>query len=258
MSRNFYENALVTGASSGIGRELARQLAARGTHVVVSARRAEALAELVDEISRAGGKAKAVPLDVADTERTVRVIREEDAARPLDLVIANAGVGAPPRGQGTSYSWEAIAGSCHVNFCGAAATLTAVLPAMVERGRGHIVGISSLAALTPLPEAAGYCAPKAGLSMLLECLRLDLLATGVAATSVHAGFVKTPMTERAKHPMPLIMECADAVALILRKLEARPANIDFPGPLALAARTAGRMPRSLRDLAMRYAGQAPK
>ena len=77
----------------------------------------------------------------------------------FDLVIANAGVGMKHKGL-PSYAWEAMAGACHVNFCGAAATLTAVLPQMVERGRGHVVGISSIASFTPIPGRGGYCAPE--------------------------------------------------------------------------------------------------
>src|SRR6185503_7253659 len=141
----------------------------------------------------------------------------------FDLIIANAGVGQDH--SRPAHSWEAIAAACHTNFCGAA-TLTAVLPQMVERGREHLVGISSLASFGPLPGSAAYCAPKAGLSMLLQCLRLDLLSSGVRVTAVHAGFVRTAMTAASTHPMPMIMDCDDAAALILRQLPEAPATID--------------------------------
>jgi short-subunit dehydrogenase len=244
-------NALITGASSGIGRALAERLARDGFHVVLCARRADALREVMEAISRAGGSASIEPMDVADTERTVQRIREIDRSLSggLDLVIANAGVGE--RKGHVSYAWEAIADACHVNFTGAAATVTAALPAMVSRGRGHIVGISSLASFGPLPKSAAYCAAKAGLSMLLECLRLDVESSGVKVTTVHVGFVKTPMTERATHPMPQLMEVSDAADHIVDALASGPASIDFPQPLAAVTWAAGRLPRGVRDLLQR-------
>jgi short-subunit dehydrogenase len=191
-----------------------------------------------------------VPLDVADTTRVVSVVRElDDELGGLDLIVANAGVGAPP--PATGLDWESLAAPCHVNFCGAAATLTAVLPRMKARGRGHLVGVSSLASFGPLPKAAAYCAPKAGLSMLLDCLRLDLLGTGVDVTAIHPGFVRTAMTERSTFFMPMLMDVDAAADVIMRELPKRPAAIDFPLPMALAARFGARLPRRLRDLAFK-------
>ncbi len=242
-----YRVALVTGASSGIGQALAERLAADGTRVVLAARRAERLREVADGIVRAGGRAEVAAMDVADTAATVARIRALDAELGgLDLVVANAGVGMKSKG-GPTYAWEAMAAACHTNFCGAAATLTAVLPAMVERRRGHVVGISSIASFTPLPGRGGYCAPKAGLSMLLECLRLELVGTGVHATAVHPGFVRTAMTAKSKGALPFIMDAAEAAQRIVRALPAAPATIDFPWVLATAARLGASLPRPLRD-----------
>lgn len=241
-------NALVTGASSGIGLALSERLASDGYHVVLCARRAESLREVHRRITAKGGSASVEVMDVADVERSVRRIREIDRSLPggLELIIANAGVGE--RKGHVSYAWEAIADACHVNFTGAAATLTAVLPEMTSRGHGHIVGISSLASFGPLPKSAAYCAAKAGLSMLLECLRLDVMDSGVKVTSVHVGFVKTPMTEQSRHPMPQIMSAEYAADYIVKELAKGPATIDFPQPLAAVTWAAGRLPRGVRDL----------
>lgn len=245
-----WKHALVTGASSGIGRGLAERIAATGALVVLCARRERELGRVAEGIERAGGHAKVAALDVGDTERTVAAIRAlDEEVGGLDLVVANAGVGAPP--PASPLAWETLRHPCHVNFCGAVATLTAVLPQMVARGRGHIVGVSSLASFGALPASGAYCAPKAGLSMLLECLRLDLLDTGVAATTIHAGFVRTAMVEHATFPMPMLMSVEEAVDLVMLELPKRPATIDFPRPLALAARVAAGLPRSLRELAAR-------
>lgn len=244
-------NALVTGASSGIGRALSERLARDGYHVVLCARRAEPLREVLRAIESAGGSASVEVMDVADVERSVRRIREIDRSLPggLDLIIANAGVGE--RKGHVSYAWEAIADACHVNFTAAAATLTAVLPDMVSRGRGHIVGISSLASFGPLPKSAAYCAAKAGLSMLLDCLRLDVQSSGVKVTAVHVGFVKTPMTEKATHPMPQLMSAEYAADFIVKELAKGPPTVDFPQPLAAVTWAAGRLPRGVRDILQR-------
>lgn len=245
-----YRIALVTGASSGIGQALAERLAADGTMVVLAARRADRLRAVAEGIGRVGGRSEVAVMDVVDTTATVARIRALDGELGgFDLVIANAGVGMKRRG-GPTYAWEAIEGACHTNFCGAAATLTAVLPQMVQRGRGHVVGISSIASFTPLPGRGGYCAPKAGLSMLLECLRLELAGTGVHATAVHPGFVETPMTAKRGGAMPFIMDAPAAADRIVRALPAGPATIDFPWPLATAARLGATLPRPLRDLVL--------
>jgi short-subunit dehydrogenase len=246
-SASAYATALVTGASSGIGQALAERLAAGGTLVVLAARRADRLHEVADGIEHAGGRTRVEPMDVADTTATVARIRALDAELGgFDLVIANAGVGMSAKGR-ARYAWESMAGACHTNFCGAAATLTAVLPQMVQRGRGHVVGISSIASFTPLPGHGGYCAPKAGLSMLLECLRLELQGTGVHATAVHPGFVRTAMTAKSRGAMPFIMDTDAAAERIVRDLPSGPATIDFPWPLATAARLGAALPRALRD-----------
>lgn len=246
-ARLTYREALVTGASRGIGRGLALELARRGARVHVCARGRGALNETVAEIEAAGGRAEAHTLDVSVTGATVELIRALDRrVGGLDLIVANAGVGIVDRGA-PSYAWEAIGDACHTNFCGAAATLTAALPELVARGRGHLVGVSSLASFGALPGAAAYSAPKAGLSMLLECLRMDTLGTGVHVTAVHLGFVRTAMTARSEHPMPQLVDVATVARLLADRLPLAPATLDYPQPLALATRVAAHLPRGLRD-----------
>jgi short-subunit dehydrogenase len=245
-----WRTALVTGASSGIGRALSIELARCGVEeLVLVARRQQKLEETAALCRDAGAKARAVTLDVGETERTVGVLRELDAAcGGLELVVANAGVGASPGVR--PYAWEAMASALHVNFCGAAATLTAVLPAMVDRGAGHVVAIGSLASYGALPGSAAYCAPKAGLSMLMDCLSLDLRGTGVSATHVRLGFVETPMVKASTHPMPQLMRPDDAARRVVLALAARPAEIVLPRALGLATRALAALPRSVRSAAL--------
>lgn len=243
-----YQRALLTGASSGIGRGLALALAAQGTTVVLAARREDELRNLAVEIEREGGHARILPLDVTDTEGTIRAIREmDDALGGLDLVVANAGVGASSR-KAAELSAADIARQCDCNLRGAIATLVAALPAMTERKRGHVAAVSSIAAMSPLPRSAVYCATKAGLTMFMESLRLELAGTGVNCTVIHPGFIKTPLTENAKHPMPFLMECDEAVKHILERLPLAPNSIDFPVPLVAAARFNAALPPGLRKL----------
>jgi short-subunit dehydrogenase len=239
--------ALVTGASRGIGRALALELARRGHRVIAAARSRDKLEDLVSEIAGRGGEAIALELDVANTEQAVRTIRDLDEAEGgLGVVIANAGVGEAKIGE-PSFAWETVRHALHTNFCGAVATLTAALPRMIARGRGHLVGIGSLASYGALPGALAYCAPKAGLKMALECLALDAAGTGVAVTHVELGFVRTDMVATSTHAMPQMVEPDVAARVIVERLARRPRTIVFPRALALATRGLAALPAPIRE-----------
>lgn len=246
-----YANAVVTGASRGIGRALAIALAARGVReLVLVARSRGPLEAAAREVERAGARARVEVLDVADTDTTVARLRSlDEALGGLDLVVANAGVGAGPSAD--PLSWETLKDPFHVNFCGAAATLTGALPRMVARGRGHVVGIGSLSAYGALPGSAAYCTPKAGLAMLLDCLRLDLAGTGVAVTHARLGFVRTEMVARSTHPMPQLLEADEVGRELARRLPSRPREIVLPRALALATRAMAALPQPMREMIAR-------
>jgi short-subunit dehydrogenase len=116
---------------------------------------------------------------------------------------------------------------------------------MVERDRGHLVGVSSLAAWRGLPRSAAYSASKAFLATFLEGLRVDLQRTGVKVTSIHPGFVKSEMTEKNKHPMPFLLETAEAVDLMGRAIARQNAEFAFPWQLSSAMRLAKVMPNAV-------------
>ncbi len=134
-----------------------------------------------------------------------------------------------------------------VNLIGAAYAIEAVLPEMLRRGRGHLVGVSSLAAYRGLPGSSGYCATKAGLSALLEALRPELKPRGIAVTTVHPGFVRTPMTAGAKHPQPFLMDVEPAARIIVRGIEAGRRRIDFPMPMVALMTLVRLMPGPIYD-----------
>ena len=245
-----YRNALVTGASSGIGRALAIELARAGAPLcILAARRERELDDVAREVRAAGGRAVTCVADVGDTDAWVARVRRLDVEHGgLDLIVANAAVGAPPGSD--PIAWETLREPFHVNVCGAVATLTSVLPAMVERGRGHLLGIGSISAYAALPGAAAYSAPKAALQMLLDCLRLDVVRFGIAVTHARLGFVRTSMVAHSTHPMPQLLEPAEVAKTIVRRLPKRPREIVLPRALAVLARAAGTAPEALRELAL--------
>ena len=222
--------AAITGASSGIGAELARQLAALGVRVGLTARRAEDLDALARSIREGGGVAAVAPADATDPVATRSALgRIASDLGPIDLLIANAGVGlGTPAG---AFSAEAFGRMIGVNLLGPAHALEAVLPGMIERERGHVVGISSLAAYRGLPGSAGYSASKAGLTALLEGLRPELRRLGVDVTVIHPGYVRTPMTIGQANWQPFVMGVEPAVRIMIRGIAARRGRVDFPWPM---------------------------
>ena len=244
----FWNNktVMITGASSGIGRGLALELSRRGAKVGLVARRADSLAELVQEIAGAGGKALALPTDVmdADSLRDAADQLRSDLG-PIDVLIANAGVGATV--DGADLKGSAVANVINVNVLGAANSVEAVVPEMVKRGSGHLVVISSLAAYRGLPKSAAYCASKAAVSAFFESLRLDLQPRGIAVTIIHPGFIKTPLTAGRQAQMPFLMELDDAVQKIVSAIERRKKSYAFPWQLASVVRIGMIMPNFMYD-----------
>ncbi|QRK13149.1 SDR family NAD(P)-dependent oxidoreductase [Archangium violaceum] len=249
MAEMNYRTALVTGASSGLGRGLALWFARRGVKVYAAARRRENLEALANEARAAGAHIEPVELDVADADATLARIRELDAAcGGLELIIANAGFGQESSGK--RINWDTVKKTIDVNVTGAAATLCAVLPQMVERKRGHIVGIASLAAWRGLKRQAAYSASKAFLSTFMESLRVDLKATGVRVTCIYPGFVKSEMTAQNK-AMPFLLETEEAVEMMGKAILRGEAEYAFPWQTASLMGVMKVMPNALFDAAMR-------
>ncbi|WP_394840824.1 SDR family NAD(P)-dependent oxidoreductase [Pendulispora brunnea] len=251
-----WRTALVTGASSGIGAALAHRLAEGGTEVVLAARRIELLEATARSIRARRGSARVLELDVTRPDDTVAAIRRVDAdVGGLDLVVANAGIGWPQPAR--SLSWEKMSPLFATNFTGALATLTAVLPEMVRRGRGHLVGISSVAVYGPTPGGSGYRATKAGLTTFLDNLRIELGDSGVHATAVHPGFVRTPFADAFSMQPPMVWSADDAAHFIVRRLPKAPARIDFPFSVVQAMRVLSALPAFLRDRLVRRVRLGP-
>lgn len=192
--------AIVTGASKGIGYGLARALAAAGAKVAVMARSKGSLDRLVEEISQAGGQAKAYELDVRNVEqiRTVFGQVAKDFGR-LDIVVNNAGLGEGMLAEDiTEDYWDEM---MDVNLKGVFFCCQAAGRIMLEQGDGKIINVSSQVSVVGITEGAAYCASKGGVNQLTKVLALEWSSRGVNINAVGPTFIHTPGTaERLDSP----------------------------------------------------------
>ncbi|HXF64866.1 MAG TPA: SDR family NAD(P)-dependent oxidoreductase [Caldilineaceae bacterium] len=225
--------AIVTGASSGIGRATAIALAQAGARVVLAARREEALREAGQEIRAFGGEALLIPTDVTHQEEAARLVQTALATwGRVDILIANAGQYV--RGRVAALEVADIERSMAVNFYGALYAILAVLPSMLAQRSGHLVLVSSMDAKKGLPSDAPYVAAKSALSGFGEVLRQELYGSGVALTIIFPGRVATPMISHLKVPWISAPIPADAVAQsIVRAIQRGQPEVIIP-PLARA------------------------
>jgi short-subunit dehydrogenase len=238
----------VTGASSGLGREMALQLARQGARLALFARRGNLLAQLSAAIVDEGGTAPFVAaVDVASRPGVARAMRDAAAAiGAADVLIANAGMGYPVRVD--AFDAERAWRIYEVNVRGALNAIEAVLPAMLARGSGRIAGVSSMAAFRSYAQSHAYCASKSALSAQLEGLRLELAGRGISVTTLCPGFVRTDMTASNTVPMPFILECDDAARRMLRAIERRKRVYAFPWPMYWLVRASRLVPEALIGL----------
>jgi hypothetical protein len=242
--------ALVTGASSGIGRELARGLAARGHAVVLVARRAERLAEAARELTaRHGVRAEPIVCDLADrAARGAIPGRLAGLGLRVDVLVNNAGfgVGGPFHESRLDLELDML----HV-LCEAPLELTRhFLPSMVERRSGAVLNVASTAGMQPLPHSAGYGAAKAHMLSLTEAVHAEVRRHGVSVTALCPGPVHTELFERNDHPVerlprPLWLHADRVAEAGLQGLE-RGRRVVIPGRIIRAGSPLMRLaPRSL-------------
>jgi short-subunit dehydrogenase len=191
--------ALITGASAGLGREFARQLAPRAQVLILVARRADRLEELRAELARPGLAIHCHAFDLADPAK-LETLLAVLASGPdeIDLLINNAGVG--DHGLFERSEWPRIQAMLDVNIRALTHLTHALLPRLVRSGRGAILNVSSIAALMPIPQMAVYAATKAYVSSFTEALRAELRGTGVTVTALCPGPIDTEFFERAERP----------------------------------------------------------
>ncbi|WP_438865456.1 SDR family oxidoreductase [Neptunicella sp.] len=223
------KNILITGASSGLGREMARQFAAKGRNLALCARRVENLQELQQELKKAYPSITVLikALDVNDHDRVFTVFREFEAELgQLDRIIVNAGMGKGAS-VGTGY-FEANKQTATTNFVSALAQCEAALEIFRKQRHGHLVTISSFSAIRGFRRALTvYAASKAALSSLSEGMRVDLLGTPIKVTTLHPGFISSEINEKVKK-VPFMVDTVTGCQAMLKAIESEKASAFVP------------------------------
>lgn len=183
--------ALITGASSGIGEACARKFAEGGYDLILTARRAEKLAELKAELEAEGTKVKTLTFDVRDAEAAEKAVDSlEPEWRKIDVLINNAGLalGLDKEYEGDPDDWNTM---IDTNIKGLLTMTRLIVPDMVERNEGHVINIGSVAGDAAYAKGNVYCATKAAVKSITDGLRIDLAETAVRVTNLKPGLVET-------------------------------------------------------------------
>lgn len=241
-------SVLITGASGGIGAALARAYAAPAMLLALTGRDSRRLQVVAADCRAAGASVETALIDITDDAAIAAWLTRIDHARPLDLVIANAGVlsgGLVPGGDGESLA--EVRRIMDTNFGGTCNTIHAAISLMRARRRGQIALISSIAAVRGLPYFAAYSASKAALKIYGEALGTWLRREGVAVSVVLPGYIETPMSQQFTGPKPFMISAERAAGIIKGRLAHGRRRIAFPWPLHLGAVILSHLPAWFAD-----------
>ena len=210
--------------------------------------------KLPDDFLSTYPKAEAFNVDVTSREEVIKAM-EDFSKGQLDLVIANAGIS-----EGTKPDWpnfESYRKVIDININGVLHTFEGALNIMKKQGRGHLVGIASVAGFIGLPGAGAYCASKAAVIKLCESLSIDLSPQGYDVTAICPGFIDTPLTRQNKHPMPFLMDAEVGAQRIKKAIARKIALYVFPFRMKLVVTLLDKMPRFLYRLIFKIPGARP-
>jgi NAD(P)-dependent dehydrogenase (short-subunit alcohol dehydrogenase family) len=245
---------LITGAGSGIGRALAKLLVQEEGYLIAAIdRREDGLRSLADELQAfaddLGVNQKPIAwtvADVTDAAGLSQATRELEAKLgPTDLLIANAGIGTET--SGLNYNIDNMNLVMSVNLLGVSNSIGAVLPGMIQRRRGHLVAISSVASYRGLPRLLAYCASKAGVNAIMDGLRVELAPLGIHATTICPGWVRTPMTEQIAGSLEHLVDVDAAAQEIAYAIQRKLAFYTFPRAMRWKLGFMMTWPRSWQD-----------
>lgn len=236
--------AWITGASSGIGKAVALELARRGWTVAISARRLEQLEIVAAEAAGLPGRIVAHVADVTDAAGLALVVETiESVHGPVALAFLNAGI-APYTRAGT-FDISAFEQAFAVNTIGVVNGLAPLLARMAPRGKGQIAVNASVAGYGGLPQAAAYGASKAAVIHLCEALKFDCDLLGIVLQVVNPGFIDTPLTRKNEFPMPFLMQMEEAARRAVDGFEKGGFEIVFPRRLAWILKFVNSLPYPL-------------
>jgi short-subunit dehydrogenase len=231
---------LITGASAGLGEEMARQFAALGYDLALCARRTDRLDALKAELEQHGRRVSVRKLDVTDDQAVFTVFREFAAELGrIDRVVVNAGLGkGAPLGSGR---WDANRETAMVNFVGALAQTEAALEIFRAQQRGHLVLISSMSALRGMRKSmTTYAATKAGVAAIAEGVRSERIR-GVDVSVIYPGYIRSEMNAHVQQKTPFMVDTRTGVRAMVAAIEKRRVKAYVPAwpwvPIGVAMRT---------------------
>lgn len=240
------KNILITGASSGIGYQLTKDLTKEGANLALLARRKDILDNLAKELKSSNTKIITTQCDVTSKEsvRTAFDFVKKEFGN-IDIVILNSGTSH--RMSIEEFNGDSINDVFNVNTIGLINCLNEIIPDFIKRKSGWIVGISSLAESRGFPRSAAYSASKVAVSAFLESIRVELKKYNVKVMTVKPGFVKTPMTDKNEFKMPFLMNVEKASEIILNGIKKEKRIIQFPLPIVLGSKILKFLPDALFD-----------
>jgi short-subunit dehydrogenase len=245
-------NIVVTGASSGLGAGLALSYAVPGTTLGLVGRNRARLAETVTRCEARGATVHSAVLDVGEPTALGTWLQSFDAANPVDLVVANAGISGGPGAGGDLEGLALATAQVRINLLGVMHTVEPLLPGMLARRAGQVAVVASAAALRGLPYSPAYSASKAGVRAYGEGLRALLRPRGVRVSVIVPGFFDSRMTDRFQGGKPFLISTARAVTIVRRGLDRGQARIVFPRLLALGLQATDLLPAWLGDAILRH------
>jgi short-subunit dehydrogenase len=233
------------GASSGIGAALAPALAAEGAVLALSARREDELQRVANACP--GPERPLVkPLDATDKAALDRTYAElVEAWGKVDIVFYNATTTA--RSDVDGFDTDGVLRQVDVTYLGLIRAVGAVLPDMLARGDGAIVGTGSLVGYAGFPRSAAYSSAKNAVNAFLQSLRIDLKERGISVVTVNPGFVRTPLTEHNAFRMPFLLSAEAAATTIVKGLLAGDEEVHFPKRLSWPAKLGTALPRPVYE-----------
>jgi short-subunit dehydrogenase len=239
------KSVFITGASSGLGRQMAIEFSRRGYRLALTARRLEALQALQSELEKDGAAGVFVAaLDVIDDVAVAKVFAEARAfLGSIDIVVANAGIGF--HGSIGKLAFAKVRDTVATNITGFMATVDVAMQCFREQGRGHLVGISSVAAFRGMPAGGVYGASKAAVSAYLQALRAETYNSDILVTTLSPGYIDTPINRGARS-RPFVIGVEKGGKLLVDLIEQRVQSATVPRwPWAVLARLLAILPTAI-------------